>query len=682
MNKEEARQRIEQLRKELEEHNYRYYVLSQPTISDYQFDKMMEELMELEKQFPEFEDLNSPSQRVGGDITKEFETVKHKYPMLSLANTYSEQEVTDFDKRVKKIIGEGVEYVCELKFDGVAISLLYREGIMQQAVTRGDGYQGDDVTTNVKTIKSIPLKLRGDYPSEFIIRGEIYYPHEGFKKLNAEREELGETPFANPRNAASGALKMQDSSIVAKRPLDCWLYNLLGEELTTSTHYENIKLAKQMGFKTSPYLAKAAGLDDIFDFIKSWDKSRTELPYDTDGVVIKVNNLKQQQELGYTAKSPRWAIAYKYAAEKASTRLNSVSYYVGRTGAVTPVANMEPVLLAGTVVKNASMHNQDIMEKLDARIGDMVYVEKGGEIIPKIVGVDLSKRPDEAKRIEFITKCPSCGTQLIRREGEAAHYCPNETGCPPQIRGKVEHFISRRAMDIESLGEGKIELLYDKGLVKNVADLYDLKYDDLIGLEKVYPADAEKKERKVSFRDKTVKNILKGIEASKEASFQRVLFALGIRFVGETVAKKLALHFKDIDKLMAASFDELVAVEEIGQKIAEAVQQHFRKDENKEIVNRLLSKGLNFKVSEDEAETSDILNGRTFVISGTFEGHSRDELKTMIETHGGRNTGSVSGNTDYILAGEDMGPNKRQKAQKLDIPIIALDEFLQMINKE
>lgn len=682
MNKEEARQRIEQLRKELEEHNYRYYVLSQPTISDYQFDKMMEELMELEKQFPEFEDPNSPSQRVGGDITKEFETVKHKYPMLSLANTYSEQEVTDFDKRVKKLIGEKVEYVCELKFDGVAISLLYREGIMQQAVTRGDGYQGDDVTTNVKTIKSIPLKLRGDYPSEFIIRGEIYYPHEGFKKLNAEREELGETPFANPRNAASGTLKMQDSSIVAKRPLDCWLYNLLGEELTTSTHYENIKLAKQMGFKTSPYLAKATGLDDIFDFINSWDKSRTELPYDTDGVVIKVNNLKQQQELGYTAKSPRWAIAYKYAAEKASTRLNSVSYYVGRTGAVTPVANMEPVLLAGTVVKNASMHNQDIMEKLDARIGDMVYVEKGGEIIPKIVGVDLSKRPDEAKRIEFITKCPSCGTQLIRREGEAAHYCPNETGCPPQIRGKVEHFISRRAMDIESLGEGKIELLYDKGLVKNVADLYDLKYDDLIGLEKVYPADAEKKERKVSFRDKTVKNILKGIEASKEASFQRVLFALGIRFVGETVAKKLALHFKDIDKLMAASFDELVAVEEIGRKIAEAVQQHFRKDENKEIVNRLRSKGLNFKVSEDEAETSDILNGRTFVISGTFEGHSRDELKTMIETHGGRNTGSVSGSTDYILAGEDMGPNKRQKAEKLDIPIIGLDEFLQMIDKE
>lgn len=679
MDREKAGERIQELTKELNEHNYRYYVLSQPKISDYEFDKMMEELIKLEEKFPEFRSADSPSQRVGGDITKEFETVRHQYPMLSLSNTYSEQEVVDFDKRVKKLIGDKVEYVCELKFDGVAISLTYIEGTLKRAVTRGDGYQGDDVTTNVKTIKSIPLKVRDEYPPEFVVRGEIYYPHEGFKKLNREREENGETPFANPRNAASGTLKMQDSSIVAKRPLDCWLYNLLGEQLGTATHYENIKRAKLMGFKTSPYVAKVSNIDGIFSFISEWDKSRAELPYDIDGVVIKVNDLKLHKELGFTAKSPRWAIAYKYQAEKASTRLNDISYYVGRTGAVTPVAKMEPVLLAGTVVKNASLHNADIMAKLDIRLGDMVYVEKGGEIIPKIVGIDHSKRPENAKKVEFISECPQCGTELIRREGEAAHYCPNDTGCPPQIKGRIEHFISRKAMDIDSLGEGKIELLYEKGLLNNIADLYDLEFDQLIGLEKIYPAEEDKKERKVSFREKTVNNILKGIEASKSASFERVLYALGIRFVGETVAKKLALHFKNIDALASAGYEELIAVEEIGDKIAGAVLQYFENPENQKILERLKDKGLNFSVAEEKLQQKDILNGRKFVVSGTFEEMSRDEIKEKVEQHGGKNVGSVSGNTDYIIAGENMGPNKRKKAEDLGIPLISLDEFLEML---
>ena len=682
MDKKQAKNKIEQLRKDLEKHNYLYYVLSRPVISDYEYDMMMEELIRLEKEYPQFRDPNSPSQRVGGDITKEFKTVRHKYPMLSLSNTYSKEEVIDFDKRVKKVIQGDLEYVCELKFDGVAISLTYENGLLLRAVTRGDGMQGDDVTTNIKTINSIPLKLQENgYPDEFEIRGEVYYPHEGFARLNEEREKNGEPPFANPRNAASGTIKMQDSSIVAKRPLDCFLYNIASDELNTKTHYENLQNARNWGFRTSPYVVKVRNIDAIFDFINEWDKNRAELPYDIDVVVIKVNDLSQQQALGFTAKSPRWAIAYKFKAEKATTRLKSISYYVGRTGAVTPVANMEPVLLAGTIVKRASLHNADIMEKLDVRTGDTVFVEKGGEIIPKIVDVDLDKRPAGAEKTKFIKNCPECGTTLIRKEGEAAHYCPNEEGCPPQIKGKIEHFISRKAMDIDSLGEGKIELLYDRGLIRNAADLYDMKYEQLIGLEKVYPADTEKKERKVSFRDKTVRNILKGIEASKETAFEKVLYALGIRYVGETVAKKLAQHFKSMDRLMEASYEELVAVDEIGERIAGALIAYFKSEEHLEMIQRLREKGLQFEIREDKPGVKNTLEGKSFVISGSFENISRNELKNLIELHGGKNTGSVSGNTNYIIAGDNMGPSKRKKAEELGIPLISLDDFKKMIEK-
>ncbi len=681
MKKEEAYNKIIQLREELEKHNYKYYVLSEPEVSDYEYDKTMEELVRLENEFPEYKDKNSPSQRIGGDITREFPTVKHKYPMLSLSNTYSEQEVIDFDKRVKKAIGEDFEYTCELKYDGVAISLSYKNGYLQQAVTRGDGVQGDEVTTNVKTIRSIPLKLHGDFPEEFEIRGEIYYPHEGFKKLNAEREEIGEQPFANPRNAASGTLKLQDSSIVAKRPLDCFLYNLLGENLPYHSHYENLNKAREWGFRIAEYMAKCSNIKEIFDFINKWETARASLPYDIDGVVIKVNDLTLQEKLGFTAKSPRWAIAYKYKAERAYTKLLSIDYQVGRTGAVTPVANLEPVLLAGTTVKRASLHNADIIAKLDVRINDRVYVEKGGEIIPKIVEVDLDSRPDNTRPVTFIKNCPECNTKLIRKEGEAVWYCPNVNGCPPQIKGKLEHFIGRRAMDIETLGEDRVELLYDKGLVKNPADLYDLQYDQLIGLEKVYPEEPGKKERKVSFREKTVNNILNSIKNSKKVPFERVLYALGIRYVGETVAKKLAKHFQSIDKLMKAGYDNLIRVEEIGDRIANAVLDYFSDDLNKAIVQRLKEKGVQMHMERDETEkTPDLLNGKNFVISGVFEGYSRDELKKMIENYGGKNTGSISGNTDYLLAGEDMGPSKKAKAEKLSVPIISLEDFLTMIN--
>lgn len=680
MKKDEAKQKINQLREELEKHNYSYYVLSNPEITDYQYDMMMEELIGLENSFPEFKDKNSPSQRVGGDITKEFPTVKHRYPMLSLANTYSEQEVTDFDKRVKKAIGEDIDYTCELKYDGVAICLIYTNGYLQQAVTRGDGVKGDEVTTNVKTIRSIPLKLQGDYPEDFEIRGEIYYPHEGFRKLNKEREEIGEQPFANPRNAASGTFKMQDSSIVAKRPLDCFLYNVMGDNLSYATHYQNLLKAKEWGFKISPHMAKCRNVNEVFEFISDWDKGRASLPYDIDGVVIKVNSIPLQEELGYTAKSPRWAIAYKFKAERAHTKLLSIDYQVGRTGAVTPVANLKPVLLAGTTVKRASLHNEDIIAKLDVRINDWVFVEKGGEIIPKIVEVDLDNRPSNTQAVKFIDKCPECHTELIRQEGEAAWYCPNTSGCPPQIKGKLEHFISRRAMDIESLGEDRVELLYDKGLVNNPGDLYDLKFEQLLGLEKVYPAELDKKERKVSFRAKTVNNILTSIENSKKVTFERVLYALGIRYVGETVAKKLALHYKSIDSLMAASYEELIAVEEIGDRIANAVIGYFSDKNNKRIVIHLQENGLQMRIEDDELEKApNLLNGKKIVISGVFEGYSRDELKEMIEKYGGKNAGSLSGNTDYLLAGENMGPSKKAKAEKLRIPIISTEEFLKLI---
>ncbi|MDZ7741115.1 MAG: NAD-dependent DNA ligase LigA [Bacteroidota bacterium] len=682
MTEEQARQRIEELSNELEKHNHQYYVLSKPSISDYEYDMMMEELISLEKQYPQFLKSTSPSQRVGGDITKEFRTVPHKHPMLSLSNTYSEEEVRDFDKRVRKSITEDIEYVCELKFDGVAISLTYKNGILQRAVTRGDGLQGDDVTTNIKTIKSIPLKLKAkEYPEEFEIRGEVYYPHEGFTRLNRKREEAGEALFANPRNAASGTIKMQDSAIVAIRPLDCFLYNIVSDELKSKTHYENLQLAKEWGFRTSPYFARISGIEGIFEFINEWDKSRAELPFDIDGVVIKVNNLAQQKELGYTAKSPRWAIAYKFKAEKAATLLRSVSYYVGRTGAVTPVANMKPVLLAGTVVKRASLHNADIMDKLDVRIGDTVFVEKGGEIIPKIVDVYLEKRPEGAEKLMFIKNCPECGSLLIRKDGEAAHYCPNETGCPPQIKGKIEHFISRKAMDIDSLGEGKVELLYDRGLIGNAADLYDLGYDQLIGLEKVYPADAEKKERKVSFREKSVKNILKGIEESKHKSFERLLFGLGIRYVGETVAKKLARQFGSMDNLIQASEEELLAVDEIGERITGALIEYFDNKEHLDMIRRMKQQGLQMEVTTDGQEKQNLLQGKIFVISGSFEDISRNELKELIEKYGGKNPGSVSGNTDYIIAGENMGPGKKEKAEKLGVPIISINEFREMITE-
>ena len=561
MTASEAQQRIKELTDQINEHNYRYYVLAQPLITDYEFDRLMEELIRLEAEFPAFARADSPTRRVGGEITKEFRQVAHTYPMLSLGNTYSEEEVIEFDRRSQKLTGRDLVYVCELKFDGVAIGLRYDQGHLSLAVTRGDGMQGDDVTTNIKTIRSIPLQLRGDFPAAFEIRGEVFLPRDGFDKLNQEREEIGDPPFANPRNAAAGSLKMQDSALVARRPLDCFLYHVLGDQLPFDNHYDNLMKAREWGLKVSPYIAKCHNVEEIFDFINYWNKARYELPFDIDGVVIKVNSYAWQQEMGFTAKSPRWAIAYKFKAEKAATRLLSIDFQVGRTGAITPVANLSPVFLAGTTVKRASLHNADIIRKLDVRIGDTVFVEKGGEIIPKIVGVDLTLRHSDAVPSEFIQVCPECRTPLIRREGEAIHYCPNEEGCPPQIKGKLEHFISRRAMNIESLGEGKIEMLYDSGLVKDVADLYSLTYQVLYGLEKTYMSEGEKKEKKISFREKTVKNILDGIEVSKEVPFSRVLYALGIRYVGETVAKKLARHYRSIDRLKNLIFGMILSVE-------------------------------------------------------------------------------------------------------------------------
>ncbi len=680
MNKEKAKIKIGKLSEEIEKHNYNYYVLSNPVISDYDFDLLLEELIDLEKQFPDLIKSDSPTQRVGGEITKEFKQVTHKYPMLSLSNTYSEEEVMDFEKRVNKIIGHKSEYVCELKYDGVAICLIYKNGLLTQAVTRGDGVLGDDVIANVKTIRSIPIRLHGDFPDEFEIRGEIYYPHDGFKKLNDERIEVGEDPFANPRNAASGTLKMQDSAEVAKRPLDCILYYCLGDKLPGKKHYNNLQDARKWGFKISKNIAVCKNLEEIFEFINDWNEARKKLPFDIDGVVIKVNSIAEQDKLGSTAKSPRWAIAYKYKAERVVTKLLSIDYQVGRTGAITPVANLKPILLAGTIVKRASLHNAGIISQLDVRIGDMVYVEKGGEIIPKIVGVDISKRPETAVKVKFIENCPECGTKLVRKEGEAIFYCPNESGCPPQIKGKLEHFISRKAMNIDSLGEGKIEMLYDNNLVLNIADLYDLKYEQLFGLEKIFPANENKKERKVSFKDKTVKNILNGIEASKQVPFERVLYALGIRYVGETVAKKLAYFNKNIDNIKNATFDDLVNIDEIGEKIAEAVIKYFKNKKYLEIIERLKSKGIQFEINKKTfAVKNNKLDNKSFVVSGVFKNFSRDEIKKLIEDYGGRNVSSVSSKTDFILAGENMGPGKLKKAQELNIPIISEDDFIEMM---
>jgi DNA ligase (NAD+) len=674
MTAEQAKHRIETLCKEIEQHNYNYYVLDKPTISDYEFDMLLEELIKLEKQHPEFLSPHSPSQRVGGQITKEFKSVKHKYPMLSLANSYSKDELTDFDERVKKGLGitgndlfsSGVEYVCELKFDGLSISLTYEHGKLTQGVTRGDGVQGDDVTTNVKTIRSIPLSIKGDYPALFEIRGEIFLPLKVFHAINKEREEIGDLPLANPRNAASGTMKMQDSSVVAKRKLDCFVYYMMGEHLPANSQYDSLEKAKAWGFKISPYTKLCNSMDEVFEFINHWDKKRDELPFDIDGIVIKVNNFKQQQQLGFTAKSPRWAIAYKFKAEQVSTVLEEITYQVGRTGAITPVANLKPVLLAGTTVKRASLHNADIIEKLDVRIGDHVFVEKGGEIIPKIVGVDVAKRNAHSEKVTYITHCPECVTELVRREEEANHYCPNENGCPPQIKGKIEHFVSRKAMNIDSLGGETIEQLYDAGLIKNIADIYDLKKEQLLPLERM--------------AEKSANNLLEGIEASKKVPFERVLYAIGIRHVGETTAKKIARKVKSIHALENASEEELLHIDEVGEIIAKSIVAYFADKENKKIVTHLKHHGLQFELSEEQMQsTTDKLGGRTFVISGVFQKHSRDELKDLIEKNGGKNTGSISGKTNYLLVGDNMGPEKLKKAEKLGVAIISEDDFLKMI---
>ena len=678
MKAENAKIKIEQLSAELQKHNYNYYVLSQPTITDYDFDLKLKELEQLEKQFPDLKLPDSPTQRVGGEPTKDFKTVRHKYPMLSLSNSYSQEEIREFDLRVRKIIGDEVEYVCELKYDGVAIGLTYVNGILTQAVTRGDGVQGDDVTNNVKTIRSIPLKLQGNYPKEMEIRGEIFLPLKGFEKLNRKRIENGEAPFANPRNSASGTLKMQDPKIVAQRPLDCFLYYIPSQHSEFSSHYQSLKYAEKLGFKISKNIALCKSIDEIFEFIDDWDEGRKHLEYEIDGIVIKVNDLKKQQDLGFTAKSPRWAIAYKFKAERAETKLLSVDFQVGRTGAVTPVANLEPVQLAGTTVKRASLHNADIIKNLDLHYNDSVFVEKGGEIIPKIVGVNKALREENPEEVVFTKICPECGTSLQRLEGEAAHYCPNEDKCPPQIKGKLEHFISRKAMNIDSLGEGKIEMLYDHGLLKDVSDFYKLEYGQLIGLEKIIPASEDKKEKKLSFKEKTVENILKGIEESKKLGFEKVLFALGIRHVGETVAKKLTAHFKNIDALAIASIEDLVEVEEIGEKIAESLTDWFSKPEHIEIIESLKNSGLNFTIAEVKT-LSNLLEGKSFVVSGIFESHSRDELKKLIEQNGGKSISSISSKTNYILAGDKMGPAKKQKAEKLGISIISEEDFENMI---
>lgn len=661
-------ERIDQLREELHLHNYNYYVLNAPVISDIEFDKLMRELQDLEAKHPEHSDENSPSMRVGSDINKNFTQVEHKYPMLSLGNTYSEAEVTDFYERVSKSLNEEFEICCEMKFDGTSISLTYENGKLVRAVTRGDGVKGDDVTDNVKTIRSIPLVLHGnDYPQNFEIRGEILMPWDVFEKLNREREAREEPLFANPRNAASGTLKSQNSAVVASRQLDAYLYYLLGENLPCDGHYENLQKAAEWGFKISHITRKVRTLDEIFEFIKYWDIERKNLPVATDGIVLKVNSLRQQRNLGYTAKSPRWAIAYKFQAEQALTKLIKVTYQVGRTGAITPVANLEPVQLSGTVVRRASLHNADIIASLDLHVGDMVYVEKGGEIIPKITGVDAASRKPDSEKITFITHCPECGSKLVRYEDEAAHYCTNETACPPQIKGKIEHFISRKAMNIEGLGPETVDLFYQEGMIQNVADLYHLQATDICRLERM--------------GEKSAENIIQGILRSKEVPFERVLFALGIRFVGETVAKKIAKAFRSIDALMSATLDDLIHVDEIGEKIAQSILLYFANEKNRALIERLREAGLKLEADEtDYSGYTDKLQGKSIVISGVFAHHSRDEYKEMIEKHGGKNVGSISKKTSFVLAGENMGPSKLEKAQKLGITILNEDEFLAMIN--
>ncbi len=666
-NNTEEISRIKQLREELHAHNYRYYVLNQPVISDYDFDVLMHELMDLEARHPEMTDPNSPTQRVGSDLNNEFKQVAHKYPMLSLSNTYNEQDVRDWFESVRKGLGdEDFEVCCEMKYDGLSISLTYVDGRLTQAVTRGDGVRGDDVTTNVKTIRAIPLVLPGQgYPHEFEIRGEILMPWAVFERLNKEREAAGESLFANPRNAASGTLKNLDSRVVAARQLDAFLYYLLGEELPTDGHFENLEMARSWGFKISEGMRKVKTVEEILDFINYWDGERRSLPVATDGIVLKVNSLSQQRKLGFTAKSPRWAIAYKFQAERERTRLLEVTYQVGRTGAITPVANMEPVLLAGTTVKRATLNNEDFIRSLDLHIGDYVYVEKGGEIIPKIVGVDVKNRPIIAQPVEFIHHCPECGTRLVRYEGEAAWYCPNDAGCPPQIKGRIEHFIARKAMNIDSLGPETVDEYYRRGLIKNVADLYDIDVQQING---------------DGSRTKSAQKIVTGIQQSKQVPFERVVFALGIRFVGETSARLLARHFKNIDSLMSASLQELQEVEGIGEVMAKSIITYFHDSENLAIVERLRNYGLQMALSEEQtALSTDKLAGKSIVISGVFTHHSRDEYKLMIEQNGGKNVGSISGKTSFVLAGDNMGPSKLEKAQKLGVQIMNEEEFLALL---
>ena len=661
-------ERIDQLREELHTHNYNYYVLNAPVITDQEFDHLMRELQDLEAKHPEHFDPNSPSVRVGSDLNKNFKQVEHKYPMLSLGNTYSQAEVTEFYDRVSKSLNEDFEICCEMKFDGTSISLTYEHGKLVQAVTRGDGVRGDDVTDNVKTIRTIPLILHGDYPDSFEMRGEILMPWDVFEELNRERELREEPLFANPRNAASGTLKSQNSAVVASRKLDAYLYYMLGENLPHDGHYENLMEAEKWGFKISHITKKVHSLQEIFDFINYWDVERKNLPVATDGIVLKVNSLRQQRNLGYTAKSPRWAIAYKFQAERALTRLNKVTYQVGRTGAITPVANLDPVQLSGTTVRRASLHNADIIASLDLHIGDMVYVEKGGEIIPKITGVDIDSRSADAEKVEFISHCPECGSKLIRYEDEAAFYCPNETGCPPQIKGKIEHFISRRAMNIEGLGPETVDQFYQEGLIHNVADLYSLSADDICRLDRM--------------GEKSADNIIQGIARSKEVPYERVLFALGIRFVGETVAKKVAKAFRSIDALAAANLDALIHVDEIGLKIAQSIISYFADEKNRELVEHLRNAGLKLEADEEDLSGhTDILQGKSIVISGVFSRHSRDEYKELIEKHGGKNVGSISKKTSFILAGDNMGPSKLEKARSLGIAIIDENEFLSMIGE-
>jgi len=660
--------KIQALRDELNQHNYNYYVLDNPTISDYEFDTKLKELQDLEAKHPEFFDENSPTQRVGGAVTKTFETVQHEYRMYSLDNSYSKEDLLDWEKRAQKILGDvPLEYTCELKYDGASISISYENGKLKRAVTRGDGFQGDDVTNNIKTIKAVPIKLKGDFPQKFDIRGEIILPFAGFEKMNQELIEIGETPYANPRNTASGSLKLQDSAEVAKRPLDCLLYSLIGNNLPITTHFEGLEKARQWGFKVPTQSHLAKNMNEVFDFINYWDKHRHEMPYETDGVVVKINDIHQQDELGYTAKSPRWAIAYKFKAEQVSTKLNSISYQVGRTGAITPVANLEPVQLAGTVVKRASLHNADQIEKLDIRIGDTVFVEKGGEIIPKIIDVDLTKRPANSEPTKYITHCPECQTELERKEGEANHYCPNFYGCPPQIIGRIQHFITRKAMDIEGLGGETVALLFNNGLVTNYADLYELKKEQIIPLERM--------------AEKSADNMIKGIAKSKEIPFERVLYALGIRYVGETVAKKLAKHYKSIDAIASASLTDLILVDEIGEKIAQSVIEFFDNQENRLIIERLKQYGIQLEaIASADTTVSDVLSGKTFVVSGVFEKFSRDDLKKAIEDNGGKVGSSISAKTHFVVAGDNMGPAKLEKANQLNIPIITEDDFIAMIH--